>query len=114
MISFSPDGSMQTKINICSCEECLKEAFTKCSYEVGKKIYFSDSIYYEDSKEFDSDDEAKNDTFEIVTEENEIRRECVMDAVNQGSFVALYLSPDSPEMFVFFGALLSMLELLLK
>ena len=25
-----------------------------------------------------------------------------MDAVNQGSFVALYLSPDSPEMFFFF------------
>ena len=50
MISFSPDGSMQTKINICSCEECLKGAFTKRSYEVGKKIYFHDS-YYEDSKE---------------------------------------------------------------
>ena len=51
-------------------------------------------IFYEDSKEPDSD-EAKNGTFESVTEENEIRVECVTDAVNPGSSVALYLSPDS-------------------
>ena len=37
----------------------------------------------------------KNGTFESVTEENEIRVECVTDAVNPGSSVALYLSPDS-------------------
>ena len=36
MISFSTDGSVQKK-NICSCEECLKGAFIKCSYEAGKK-----------------------------------------------------------------------------
>ena len=29
----------------------------------------------------------------MVTEENEIRAECVVDAVNPVSFVALYLSP---------------------
>ena len=51
-------------------------------------------IFYEDSKESDSD-EAKNGTFESVTEENEIRVECVTDAVNPGSSVALYLPPDS-------------------
>ena len=39
MISFSPDHSMQTKIYIWSCEECLKGAFTKCSYEAGKKFF---------------------------------------------------------------------------
>ena len=39
-ISFSPDGSMQTEINICLCEECLKGAFIKCSYEAGKKYIF--------------------------------------------------------------------------
>ena len=37
------------------------------------KIYFNDSKDYEDSKESDSDDEAKNDTCESVTEENEIK-----------------------------------------
>ena len=32
---------------------------------------------------------------ESVTEKNEIRAVCVMDAVNPGSYVAMYLSPDS-------------------
>ena len=30
MIPFFPDGSVQTKINICSCEEHLKGEFVKC------------------------------------------------------------------------------------
>ena len=106
MISFSPDVSVQTKINICSCEECLKGVFIKCSYEAGKKIYFNDSSDYEGSEESDSDDEAKNGTCEVVTEE------CAMDAVNPGFYVALYSPPDSFE--IFFGAMLLMLELLLK
>ena len=42
--------------------------------------------YYE---EYDSDDEAKNDNCENVTEKNEIRVKCVMDAMNSGS---LYLT----------------------
>ena len=99
MISFSPDDSIQTKINICLCEECLKGAFIKCSSEAGKKIYFNDSSDYEDSKESDSDDEAENDTCERITEESEIRAEFVIDVVNPGSYVALYSSPDPFEMF---------------
>ena len=97
MISFSTDSSVQTKIHICSWEECLKGSFIICSYEASKKIYFHDSSDHEDSEESDSDDEAENDTCESVTEENKIRAECVMDAVNPGSCVALYLSPDSFE-----------------
>ena len=49
MISFSPDGCVQTKVNICSCEECLKGDFIKCTYEAGKKIYFNISSDYDDS-----------------------------------------------------------------
>ena len=37
MISFSPDGFFQTKINIFSCEKSLKGAFIKCSYEAGRE-----------------------------------------------------------------------------
>ena len=75
--------------------KCLKGGFIKCSYEAGKNSYFNNSSDYQDSTESDSDDEAKNDTCESVTETNEIRAECVMDAVNPGSYVTLYLSPDS-------------------
>ena len=101
MISFSPDGSVQTKINICLCEKCLKGAFIKCSNEAGKNIYFNDYSEYEDSEESDSDDEAKNDTCESVTKENEIKAECVIDVVNPGSYVALYSSPNPFEMGFF-------------
>ena len=67
--------------------------------KLAKKIYFNDSSDYEDSEESDSDDETENDTCESVTEENKIRAECVMDVVDPGSFVALYSSPDSFEIF---------------
>ena len=31
MIAFSPNGQIQTKINICSCEECIVGNFVKCN-----------------------------------------------------------------------------------
>ena len=37
MISFSRDGSFQTKTNIFSCKKSLKGAFIKCSYKVGRE-----------------------------------------------------------------------------
>ena len=75
-------------------------------------MHFNDSSDYEDRKKSDSDDEAENGTCESVVEENEIRAECVMDAVNPGSYVALYSLPDSFEML--FCAMSLMLGLLLK
>ena len=66
MISFSPDVSVQTKINICLSEECRKEAFINCLYEVGKNVYFNDWGDNEDSEE--------SDTCESVTEENEMEQ----------------------------------------
>ena len=45
----------------------------------------------------------------MVTEENEIRAECVADAVNPVSFVALYLSPQLYKMV--FGTMLLILQL---
>ena len=75
-------------------------------------MHFNDSSDYEDRKKSDSDDEAENGTCESVVEENEIRAECVMDAVNPGSYVALYSLPDSFEMLS--CAMSLMLGLLLK
>ena len=75
-------------------------------------MHFNDSNDYEDRKKSDSDDEAENGTCESVVEENEIRAECVMDAVNPGSYAALYSLPYSFEML--FCAMSLMLGLLLK
>ena len=71
---------------------------------LGKKLYNNDCSDEEDSpdtdfenKEYEIEDGCYDDT--VVTEENEIRAECVIDAVNPGSFIALYSSPQSFEMF---------------
>lgn len=102
MIAFFPNGSIQTKINICSCAECIKGEFINCSHESGKIIYTNDCSDDEDSDDTDYEEcETEDCCYDesVVTEENEIRAECVIDAVNPGSFIALYASPQSFEIF---------------
>ena len=71
-ISFFLDGCIQTKVNICSCPECLKVKFAKCSFEAGK-AYFTECSDNEFS-DLNSDEEIENDDLccenENVTEEN--------------------------------------------
>ena len=38
MLSFFPDGSIQSKINICSCKSCIKCGFVSCLTEKGKTV----------------------------------------------------------------------------
>ena len=64
MIYFTSDGSMQTKINFCVCENCLIRDFIDCVVEKGVFIpaqwsnEFSDS---ESSEKDGSDDDGFND-----------------------------------------------------
>ena len=64
MIYFTSDGSMQTKINFCACENCLIRDFIDCVVEKGVFIpaqwsnEFSDS---ESSEKDGSDDDGFND-----------------------------------------------------
>ena len=100
MISFFPDGCMQTKVNICSCPECLKGKFAKCSFEAGK-AYFTECSDDEFS-DLNSDEEIENDDLCCENEnvmENEIRADCVVDVVQPCSYVALYSPPESFESF---------------
>ena len=41
MIAFHPDGRIETKVNMCSCNACLLGKFTTCQEEPGKEIYSS-------------------------------------------------------------------------
>ena len=101
MISFFPNGCIQTKLNICSCPECLKGKFAKCSFKAGK-AYFTECSDDEFS-ELNSDEEIENDDLccenENVTEKNEVRADCVVDVVQPCSYVALYSPPESFELF---------------
>ena len=101
MISFFPDGSIQAKVNICSCPECLKEKFVKCLFEAGK-VYFT-ACSDDKCSDLNSDEEIETDDLfcknENVTEENEIRADCVVNVVQPCSYVALYAPPEAFEMF---------------
>ena len=101
MISFFPDGSIQAKVNICSCPECLKGKFVKCLFEAGK-VYFT-ACSDDECSDLNSNEEIENDGLfcenENVTEENEIRADCVVDVVQPCSYVALYAPPEAFEMF---------------
>ena len=43
MLCFNPNGSVLTKANICSCEDCIVGDFLKCSDERGKAISLDES-----------------------------------------------------------------------
>ena len=38
MLSLFPDGSIQSKIDICSCKSCIKGDFVSCFSEKGKTV----------------------------------------------------------------------------
>ena len=100
--SIFPDGSIQTKTNLCLCNKCIKGDFIKCLHKFGKKLYFNDCSGHEDSPDaYSEDEEFENEDgcYDTVTEENQIRAECVVDTINPDSLVALCLSPQSFEMF---------------
>ena len=100
--SIFPDGSIQPKTNLCSCNKCIKGDFIKCLHKSGMKLYFNDCSGHKDSPDtYSEDEEFENEDgcYDTVTEENQIRAECVVDTINPDSLVALCLSPQSFEMF---------------
>ena len=100
MISFFPDGSIQAKVNS-SCPECLKGKFVKWLFEAGK-VYFT-ACSDDECSDLNSDKEIENDDLfcenENVTEENDVRADCVVDVVQPCSYVALYVPREAFEMF---------------
>ena len=72
---------------------CLKGAFVNCSHEAGKQIYFKDSSDDEDSAKSGLEEEIEDEDncYKSVTEENEIRSECPVDAVSPGLYVKYQL-----------------------
>ena len=69
MISYCPDGTVQTKINVCSCEYCLRGRFFDCLDENGVYVPYSN---HESANETDSNtDESENDFDSNDEEERE-------------------------------------------
>lgn len=102
MIVYFPDGSIQSKVNICSCEKCLHGHFIDCPHEKGITIQngyenTSSSCTDEESDdEWEADDiETDDDTYELY----EIRSENVFNIISAGSIIALFSHHQSLELF---------------
>ena len=99
MISYFPDGSIQTKQHLCSCAECVVGNSIHCLSNLGAQIFSGDSLDDSDS----GSDTEKSDTEEAYNEisrtEQELRAECVTDIFVSNSFIALSSPPESFELF---------------
>ena len=93
MLCFDLDGSIQAKVNTCSCDECLLGKFISCSEEKGYTVVAIDN----DTSDSDSDIEYEMEDFseepEFDSEIYEIRKENIIDIVKEGNTIALYSPP---------------------
>ena len=89
MICFFPDGSIQTKVNICSCNFCLQGDFISCTTEKGNIFQLSTTEASDDESD-DSDDNEEygdNDDDGSNHELYELRAESVNSIVSKDSTI---------------------------
>ena len=99
MISYFPDGSIQTKQHLCSCAECVVGNFIDCLSNPGTQIFSGDSLKDSDSGSDTEESDTEEAYNEISRTEQELRATCVTDIVVPNSFIALFSPPESFELF---------------
>ena len=97
MISFFPDGLVQSKINLCSCSNCIEGDFTSCLIEKDRLVLVTDASDDDSSSEdfendFDVDEESDTEMYEL-------RAETVNDVLTEDTCIALYSSSNALELF---------------
>ena len=99
MFSFFPSGEVQSKVNICSCEECLVGKFTQCVTEPGKIVQHAYEGYSDDSdsNDFEADDGAESEDDE--TEAIELRGGTILEAIAVGNIIGLLTPENSHDPF---------------
>ena len=96
-LSFFPDGSIQSKINICSCKSCVEGDLVSCLTEKGKTVQQVTEVSDDDStteSEFENDYDDESDA-----EAYELRSESVNSVLTKNTTIALYSSSNSLELF---------------
>ena len=91
MISYFPNGFIQSKVNNCSCNSCIEGEFTSCLIEKGKNVQIVDEASYHDD-----DDSSEN---ESDTAAYELRAESVNSILSRNTTNALYSASSSLELF---------------
>ena len=78
MLSFFPGGSIQSKINICSCKSCIKGDFASCFSEKGKTVQQVTEASDDDSTtESKFENDYDDDDAESDAEAHKLRSESV-------------------------------------
>ena len=73
MVAFHPDGSIQTKVNIRSYDECMRGDFINCTLEVRVKICHGNV----GERDGESDEECEyEDEDDGRTEQYDLRADC--------------------------------------
>ena len=107
MFAYFPDGSVQFKENMCSCETCLDGNFVDCKIEKGVEKFTRNDYGSESETTSDSDgsggsdgDESRDSESSTDEEIYEIRGNTIFEAVEVGSTIAIH-SPkeESGEIF---------------
>ena len=101
MISYFPNGSIQSKVNICPCASCIEGEFISCLIEKGKIVQVVDEASDNDDNDDSSESEFENDVSddESETEAYELRAESVNSILNKNTTIALYSASNSWELF---------------
>ena len=101
MISYFPNGSIQSKANICSCASCIEGEFISCLIEKGKIVQVVDKASDNNDNNDSSESEFENDVSgdESETEAYELRAESMNSVLNKNTTTALYSASNSLELF---------------
>ena len=95
MISYFPIGSIQSKVNICSCDSWIEGEFTSCLIEKGKIVQIVDEASDHDDNG-SSESELENDLesgYETDTEAYELRAESVNSVLSRTQPLLFILLP---------------------
>ena len=91
MISFLPSGEYQLNRHMCNCESCLFGDFGKCKLD--GDVEGVDVVEYDEEIDFLDDDNNDED------QEHNSNSEDMFTFVEEGSFIALYSTPNSFEIY---------------
>ena len=90
-----PDGTIQSKINICSCKSCIKGDFVFYLAEKGKTVQQVTEASDGDSTTESEFENYYDDDTEYDSETYELRSESVNSVLTKKTTIALYSSSNS-------------------
>ena len=91
-----PDGTIQSKINICSCKSCIKGDFVFCLTEKGKTVQqVTEASDGDSTTESEFENYYDDDDTEYDAEAYELRSESVNSVLTKKTTIALYSSSNS-------------------